>query len=308
MKFSKAVEGFLLSKSIEGLSANTLVTYGYHLDHFKQYINDIELDQITVEHIRRFFYFLQTEYEPKRWNKDVSPLTNRTLKNVWITFKSFFTWAGKDLDLPDVMVKILPPKPNISETEPLTQQEIKQLLKVAEHKSNGANHPFALRNKAIILVLLDTGLRASELCLLSICDVEMKTGKIEVLGKGSKKRIVYLGVASRKAIWKYLASRKNGDDPSEPLFIGENRKQIERTNLRKILSRIGEKAGIKDVYPHRFRHTFAIEYLRNGGDIFTLQVLLGHSSLEMVRYYSKIASVDTQKVHMRAGPVDNWLK
>lgn len=307
MKFSKAIEGFLLSKSIEGLSPNTLVTYGYHLDHFKEYINDIELDQITVEHIQRFFYFLKTEYEPKRWNKDISPLTNRTLKNVWITLKSFYTWAGKDLDLPDVMVKILPPKPNISEIDPLTQQEVKALLKVAEKKSNGDNHPFALRNKAIILVLLDTGLRASELCMLSICDVEMKTGKVKIeSGKGNKMRFVYLGVASRKAIWRYLASRD--EDPAAPLFIGENKKEIERTNLRKILSRIGEKAGIKDVYPHRFRHTFSIEYLRNGGDIFTLQVLLGHSSLEMVRHYSKIASIDTQRVHARAGPVDNWLK
>lgn len=204
------------------------------------------------------------------------------------------------------MLTIQPPKVTKVEVEPFSKEEVKNLLSVVDKKSNGDKHPFALRNRAIILTLLDTGLRASEACNLKIADVEMKTGKVKVEnGKGNKTRFVWLGAGARKAVWKYLADRDN--DPAQPLFLGENKKEIERTNLRKILNRIGTKAGVKDCYPHRFRHTFAIEYLRNGGDIFTLQTLLGHSSLEMVRYYSKIATIDTERVHKRASPVDNWL-
>jgi integrase/recombinase XerD len=76
--------------------------------------------------------------------------------------------------------------------------------------------------------------------------------------------------------------------------------------LRQVIQRIGERAGVNHAYTHKFRHTFAITYLRSGGDIFTLQALLGHSSLDMVRHYAKIAEVDVAEAHKRASPADNW--
>ena len=309
MLFSKAIDGFIMSKQIENLSDTTLAMYRYHLEHFDSFTNHTELSKIKTEDIKKFLAYLQFEYQPIRWDKkDHSPLSSYTLKNVWITLKSFYSWAKTDLQIPDIMLTIPPPKITKVEVEPFEKGEIKALLSVVDKKSNGANHPFALRNRAIILTLLDTGLRASELCNLKIADVEMRSGKVKVeLGKGNKNRTVHIEATARKAIWKYLASREDGEDPCRPLFIGENKKEIERTNLRKIISRIGIKASVANCYPHRFRHTFAIEYLRNGGDIFTLQTILGHSSLEMVRYYAKIATIDTERVHKRASPVENWL-
>jgi integrase/recombinase XerD len=77
-------------------------------------------------------------------------------------------------------------------------------------------------------------------------------------------------------------------------------------SLRHLIKRIAERAGVRDAYPHKFRHTFAIAYLRAGGEVFTLQMLLGHGSLDKLRHYAQIAQVDVEQAHRKASPVDNW--
>jgi integrase/recombinase XerD len=107
-------------------------------------------------------------------------------------------------------------------------------------------------------------------------------------------------------LWRYLAEREDGEDPDAPLFTGRYDRPLNKNALRLLITRLGEKAKVKKCHPHRFRHTFAITYLRAGGDLFTLQALLGHSSLEMVQYYARIAEIDVQQAHRRASPADNW--
>ena len=139
------------------------------------------------------------------------------------------------------------------------------------------------------MVLLDTGIHASEFCALKVEDVDRGTGKVEIKhgteggAKGSKGRTVYLGKASRRALWHYLAGREDGQDLEAPLFITSNDRLMRPCTLRHLLAGLGQKVGVPKTSPHKFRHTFAITYLRSGGDVFTLQQILGHASLDTVR-------------------------
>lgn len=107
-------------------------------------------------------------------------------------------------------------------------------------------------------------------------------------------------------LWRYLVEREDGQDSGAPLFLGKFDQRLNRDALRQLLSSLGEKAGVKKCHPHRFRHTFAITFLRYSGDVFTLQPLLGHSTLEIVQRYTRIAQTDVEQSHRRASPADNW--
>jgi integrase/recombinase XerD len=163
----------------------------------------------------------------------------------------------------------------------------------------------ANRNKAILLMLLDTGLRASELCTMKLFQVDQRNQRVQVMGKGMRERSVPFSARTAQALWRYLAS--HGEMPADdPVFTTSSGRAIDRNQLGNRLEIIGDRAGVSDVHPHRFRHTFAVQYLRNGGDPYTLQRLLGHSTLEMVRVYLSLAQIDLDKAHKRASPVDNW--
>jgi integrase/recombinase XerD len=166
--------------------------------------------------------------------------------------------------------------------------------------------PNALRNRAIIYTLLDTGLRASELCNLEIRDIDFRNREIKVReGKGGKSRMVYVSSKAAKFIWRYLSDRIGAADNS-PVFAAQNELPLGSRGLELMLQRLGKRAGVRDVYPHRFRHTFAINYLRNKGDAYTLQRILGHSSMEMTKRYLQIANEDVAVRQHQASPVANW--
>jgi integrase/recombinase XerD len=161
--------------------------------------------------------------------------------------------------------------------------------------------------------LLDIGVHASELCWIRFGGLSLPQKSVKVHGKGpgteGKERIVCFGTWTSQVIWRCLAGRLESIRPQDLVFtVGSaaDSRELTAPALRKLLERLGDKAGVLSVYPHRFRHTFAINYLRNQGDIFTLQSLLGHSDPAMVRHYARVAQADCAEVHRRAGPVDNW--
>ena len=294
MLLKKAIEGFLLQKSIEGLSQRTLETYEYQLRRLADFLDNPTLTSVTTHDLKRFFHHFRSEYTPQRWSGDTSPLTGKTLRNYWIACRSFFAWAEEELEMPNPMAGITAPKTNSTKVEPFTEEEVKAMLRLR----------CGARAHNILLVLLDTGIRSGELCGLKIKDVDLKTGKMHVLGKGNKERTCYLGNKVRQSLWRYINNR----EPNEPLFPLQSGRPLNVQQVWGIVSRIGKRANVANARPHRFRHTFAIQFLRNGGDIFTLQMLLGHSSLEMVKHYARLAAIDAEQAHRRASPADRWLR
>jgi site-specific recombinase XerD len=159
--------------------------------------------------------------------------------------------------------------------------------------------------RAIVLVFLDTGIRLSEMAGLKLDDLDVDSGLIRVSGKGNKERIVRIGQRTLKALLRYLLTR---DDDCPAMWLTEERKPLHRNGISIMVRRLTARAGITRAKrgPHTFRHTAALAYYRNGGDIDTLQIMLGHSSTLITRaYLSTLGADDMIKVHEKASPVDN---
>jgi integrase/recombinase XerD len=323
LQADKAITGFLQYKSAEGLAPVTVDGYERDLKLWLEYQGELDIGKITSKHILSFLNYLRTKYVPRRITGDNSrKLAPKTVYNIYVSLSSYFTWASREFDIPNPMKNVPRPRvPKDAPVEPFRKDEIERLIKACDFcKEAGTDRrrkfmmkrATAKRDKAILLTLLDSGLRASELCALLVGDVDFKSGKVTIKAgevgkaKGGKGRIVFLGKSARRFLWRYLAEREDGEDPDAPLFLGKFYRPINRDTLRQLIKSLGEKAGLRKCHPHRFRHTFAITYLRSGGDIFTLKSLLGHGSLDMVEHYARIAEVDIEQAHRKASPADNW--
>lgn len=313
MKLTKAIDDFIFSKSADGLSPNTLAIYRWGLDKLVAYLGDVELETITKPDLQRWLIWLREEYKPTgiRARERLSPAS---LQDAWRALKSFYAWAKHDLDLPRVDDIKRPPgeSPPII---PFTEDEVRALLKAADHFSYSrdgievtSKRHMALRNVAIILVLLDTGMRVGELTRLTASDVNTMTGEIVIqpFGSGIKThgRVVFLGKAAKKAVFRYKAERDV--QPGDALFTLDTGGIMSATSVLQLLNSIGRTAGVSHVHPHRFRHTFAVQALRNGMNVFVLRKLLGHKSLEMVKRYVHLVHEDSEAAMQTASPVDRW--
>jgi integrase/recombinase XerD len=187
---------------------------------------------------------------------------------------------------------------------PYSVEQISALLAVIDNKT-----PIDWRDLTMVLTFLDAGPRVSELCGLQLEDVDLNQRLLKVYGKGAKERQVPIGARVQRAMWKYAQHYR--PEPASPrfnnFFLTRDGMPLTRRHVGTVLRRYSEKVDLPGVIysPHRIRHTFAITYLRNGGDVFTLQRILGHSSLDTVRLYLNLASVDIQAAHRRYSPVDN---
>lgn len=311
MQMSKAIAGFLLDAP-NTYSPAYIPTMKIQLLYMCNFFGDPELESLTPDDWKRYMAHLRTDYKPRRFNKDQSPLAPATIDNHWKTIRGFYNWAVSILSIKRPDLELPRPKYQSPQIIPFTQEEVKRLINAAEFtqviKQSGRTYkihrPNADRDKAIILILLDTGIRLGELKRLKLGDINLENGEVYIRpfrdGRKSTARTVYLGARTKQVVWKYIAKEQSHPDQSRALF------ELKASSIRLTIRRIGENAKVPHTHPHRFRHTFAISYLRNGGDVFTLQRLLGHQTLEMTRRYLDLVKTDLGDAHRRASPVDNW--
>jgi site-specific recombinase XerD len=318
LTLSQAIEGFLLEKEAQRLSPHTIADYRNAFRKLQSFLGDDPLiDDITAGQIRQCLAGLGTEPQPMGGAapRSPKPLSKKTIYNIHTALSSLWTWAVREGIADQHVVHNTPrPRPEKRAIQPFTQADVRAMLDVCDRTARytrpgkracSNERPTALRDRAIILLLLDTGMRASELAGLRIQHVDLRQHHLRVFGKGSKERILPISVATARALWKYLATRPD-DALGDALFLTHRGRPYGRGALLKLIRSLGDSAGVPNAHPHRFRHTFAINYLRNGGDAYTLQMLLGHSTMEMVKTYLQLAHADAAKAHQRASPVANW--
>ena len=272
-----AFADFLVACEARALSGHTIEDYSRSIRMFISYVGDMPMQDVTTNQIAGFLASLKRKGAGEK-----------TILNRHIGLAALWTWALKNNIVDRHVVQLVDkPKPKRIVIDPFTEGEIRSLLSVLRRKPD--------RDRAIIYLLLDTGMRASELVGLERKDINFNVRKIKVLGKGNKERLLPFSEKTADALLRHLANTQGKPFP------------ISRTTLTHIMVRLGRRAGVSGCFPHRFRHTFAIQYLRNGGDAFTLQWVLDHSTMAMVSRYVKIAQIDADRVHKKASPVKNWM-
>jgi len=285
---------FLLTCKVTGLSPRTIADYGEKIGRFIAFCNAqgiSEPKQITPQHAKLFLLFLQERIKAS------------SVHDYYGCIHRFINWLVEEEVLEESpMERMHPPKVPRQVIQPFTRDHVVRMLTVCGDTFLG------LRNQAIVKTFVDTGLRLSELAGIQVTDLDVDNGTIKVMGKGSKERRVRISQDTQLAILRYWAHRKDNKSPS--LWLTAENKPLQPRGISTMIRRLGKLAGIGHevrTSAHTFRHTAAIQYLRNKGDQFTLQIMLGHSSLEMTkRYVSTLGVEDMLKVHQTASPVENW--
>jgi len=311
-RLNNLLETYQVQAVTEGRSSNTIRIYTTAVSILHRFLErkgySTDVASITTEQLREFIGYLQNTkafMEHPFTGPQKKGLTGHTVNCYLRAIRAFWTWlATEEFIEINPFNRIKVPKAPKKVIIPFCEEQIRSLFSVIDTRS-----PTGFRDWVIILTLLDTGIRVSELTELSLDDTNLSQRCLKVRGKGNKERTVPIGISVQRAIAKYVNKfrPKLAYPLSNNLFINRDGLPLTPNRIESIIERYASKACIKGVRasPHTLRHTFAISYLRNGGDVFTLQNILGHSTLDMVRNYICLAQYDLQETHLRCSPVDN---
>jgi len=289
----KQADAFLLCCRIDrNLAPTTISNYQYHLKQFIGFCSGIGVTtsgKISIQHIRQFLLKLREHNNPI------------SVSDYLKTIKRFFNWMVEE----DIIAESPATKMRLGRLpkiliKPFTYSDINALLLLCS-----GNRFLDLRNRAMTLILIDTGIRLGEMAGIQLSDIDFESETIRVMGKGAKERIVRIGKATQKALLRYLLAR-NDDFPC--LWVTEERRPLTREGIRIQVKVLCKRAGIvgKKLGPHTFRHTMATMSLRNGASPFDIQSILGHETLHMTKKYTEtVNSEDAVKAHRKFSPVDN---
>lgn len=303
------------------VSPNTYNDYDRTFRRFAQHLENNHIESVDCITTATVEDYLNALHE--------AGLASKTMANHWTALSALWTYAETKHDIPHIIRDKIPlPRVHQADPVPYTELEVKALIRATAYNAPWRGRPetasaryWALRDKAIIITLVDTGLRATELCDLTITDLDIDQGQLNVRhGKGDRQRFVPIGNRATDAIQDYLDARRRPRAtkrrssnsvnlrPDDPLFATRDSEPLNRTELLDMITATAARAEppVRGANVHRFRHTFAINYLRRYPNIFTLQKVLGHTSLDSTRRYLKVAQVDILDAHRTASVADNW--
>ena len=274
----------------------TINGYDYEITKFLDYLNDNHLDykKINIDMIRNYLKYLDSlKYKKNSISKNLSSLRS---------YYKFLTEEKVVLNNP--FKNISNPKKDKKLPDFLNYEEINKLFDSADTTT-----PLGLRNRCILELLYDTGIRVSELVNLKINDIEFDKKIINILGKGKKERIVYYGDYLQEVLEKYINdSRKYllNNKLSEYLILNNNGSKITTRGVEYIIDKMVNEAAIKHkISPHVLRHTFATHMLNGGADIKSIQQLLGHESLSTTGIYTHITNDVLRQEYLKNHPRSN---
>ena len=274
----------------------TINGYDYEITKFLDYLNDNHLDykKINLDMIRNYLKYLDSlKYKKNSISKNLSSLRS---------YYKFLTEEKVILNNP--FKNISNPKKDKKLPDFLNYEEINKLFDCADTTT-----PLGLRNRCILEILYDTGIRVSELVNLKINDIEFDKKIINILGKGKKERIVYYGDYLQEVLDKYINdSRKYllNNKLSEYLILNNNGSKITTRGVEYIIDKMVNEAAIKHkISPHVLRHTFATHMLNGGADIKSIQQLLGHESLSTTGIYTHITNDVLRQEYLKNHPRSN---
>jgi integrase/recombinase XerC/integrase/recombinase XerD len=301
----QAIDSFLLSCKVEGKSYGTIECYTDKLKGFLWYATNYHwpdnIKSITTDHLREFLAYLRET--PHRFNstcpRAMKPINSTTVQKYYRALSVLFNWSiAEGILETNSLVKIKVPRAERKVVKSLTHTEVNQIISALGNTFEG------IRNKAIILILVDCGLRLGELLNIELIDVNMEQQIIKVDGKTGE-RVVRYGITTAKALRKYLKIRANIDGHNDRLWLTSEGITLKDSSTETLFIKLAKKTGIR-VHPHLLRHTFATMWLKNGGDSLMLQRLLGHTTLMMTnRYCQAVGCYDAIESHKQYSPVDN---
>jgi len=308
------VSRFVLTKRTDGKSPRTVQYYDGNLSRFLWYAEKEgwpdDIYAITEWHIREFLGYVASG--TSRWglqgngSERCQPkASHSTVHHYFSVLKVFWGWCverGFLTSSPVAKIKVSNAKPRV--IQPYSSEDIAKMLAVCNLDYQHNAKLLGSRNNALILMLLDTGLRVSEVANIRLADVDTSSGWIKVMGKGSKERVVKIGQVVQKALSRYLIHRPvNGRDE---LWLTEIGQPLKPRGVQMVIEHTKQRGGVQTKgNAHRFRHTFALNFLRADRNPFNLQYLLGHSDLRMVRHYTATLGMqDALEAHVKASPAD----
>ncbi len=301
----EGLQAYRIYAQAAGRSPHTIMWVSSAVKLFMEFLGDDckYCSQVTANDLRRFIidYSQRHAFQNHKFCKE----KDRTVKAISIqtyvrAIKAFFSYLASDeLIEENPMLKVKKPKAPVTAVPTFTQQEVERLLRAPNRqKKNG------FRDYALMLTFIDTTARLSELCNLDEKDVDLENGYLRLMGKGGKERFTPIGFRLCRILMKYKLKYRPQPMGTEAFWLTQTGQRIKPNRVEFLIRTYGKQVGLERCYPHKLRHTASILFLRNGGDPFSLQKKLGHSSLQMTRHYCNLADTDVKRQHMKFGVVD----